>query len=179
MITMNINGSETGTVRLFHLDLPPEAIERFTAMAGTGEWPLKYGLGATRLRTAFVDVVDIRDLGDMPLSRYLSEAHSTSGADFTAAKPQIDALRGHVVVLPSQAFDNTSQTLTVAAPLRWIGTFSEEPGKGRGPKLRSNAANGILSSADPNDPPGSQRTLKLILAAVAVILVLVLAVALL
>ncbi|WP_425101545.1 aspartate carbamoyltransferase catalytic subunit [Tropicibacter sp. S64] len=179
MTTMNINGSETGTFRLFHLDLPPEAVERFTAMAGTGEWPLKYGLGATKLRPAFVDVVDIRDLGDMPLSRYLVEAHNASGPDFKAAKPQIDALKGHVIVLPSQAFDNTSQTLTIAAPLRWIGTFHEDQGRTRGAKLRSASAQGTLTGPDANDPPGSTNTLKLVLAAVAVVMLIAIIVALL
>ncbi|WP_136441818.1 aspartate carbamoyltransferase catalytic subunit [Pacificoceanicola onchidii] len=175
MTTMNINGSETGTFRLFHLDLPPEAVERFTTMAGTGEWPLKYGLGATKLRPAFVDVVDIRDLGEMPLSKYLAEAHNASGVDFKAAKPQIDSLKGHVIVLPSQAFENTSQTLTIASPLRWIGTFHEETGKARGAKLRSKSAQGTLTGADANDPPGSTNMLKLILAAVAVLFLLLLA----
>ncbi|WGW04811.1 aspartate carbamoyltransferase catalytic subunit [Tropicibacter oceani] len=153
MTSMLINGSETGTVRLFHLDLPPEAIERFTTMAGTGEWPLKYGLGAKTLRPAFVDVVSIRDLEDMPLSRYMAEAHNASGADFNAARPQIDALKGHVLILPSQAFDNTTQTLTVAAPLRWVGTFSELAPKARGARLRTDSAKGIESADGPVSPP--------------------------
>ncbi|MHA6324874.1 aspartate carbamoyltransferase catalytic subunit [Roseivivax sp. CAU 1753] len=125
MTTIDIRAAETGVTRLFHIDLPAEAVERFTTQAGTGEWPLPYALGATKLRPSFVEVVSIRDLGDMPLSRYLAEAHDIRDPDFAKAQPQIDALKGHVIVLPSQAFAQTAQTLTVAAPLRWIGTFSE------------------------------------------------------
>lgn len=176
MTKMNINGSETGTVRLFHLDLPAEAIERFTTMAGTGEWPLKYGLGATALRPAFVDVVDISDLEDMPLSRYMAEAHNASGADFNAARPQIDALKGHVVILPSQAFDNTTQTLSVAAPLRWVGTFSEDAPRGRGARIRSASARGIVGGGEGVPPGRSTSTLlKVILIGLGLLVLLVLA----
>ena len=176
MTRMKINGSETGTLRLFHLDLPPEAVDRFTVMAGTGEWPLKYALGATKLREAFVDVVDIRDLGDMPLSRYMAEAHGAAGEDFKASRPQIDALRGHVVILPSQAFDGTSQDLTIAAPLRWIGTFSEDKPKPRGARIKSDAAKG-QGGAAPGEPParGNSALLKLILLGIGIVVLLVLA----
>jgi len=66
---MHIKSSERGVIRVFHIDLPREAIERFTTQAGTGEWPMQYALGAKSLRSAFVEVINIRDLGDMSLSQ--------------------------------------------------------------------------------------------------------------
>ncbi|EIE50351.1 hypothetical protein C357_14122, partial [Citreicella sp. 357] len=137
MMRMHINGSDPGMLRLFHLDLPPEAIERFATQAGTGEYPLKYALGATHLRPAFVDVVNIRDLEGMPLSEYLVSAYQVTGDDFRQMQPQIDALKGHVVALSAQAFDHVSQDLAIAAPLRWVGTFPEEQARPRGPDPRS------------------------------------------
>ncbi|MFD1344164.1 aspartate carbamoyltransferase catalytic subunit [Litorisediminicola beolgyonensis] len=139
---MDIPSSESGTVRLFHLDLPPEAIERFTAQAGTGEWPLQYALGADRLRPGFVEVISVREILPMTLSSYLAEAYGLGGEEFRGARSQIDALTGHVVIVPSEAFGHQAQTLTVASPLRWIGTFSEPQGTRAQGKVRSKAAEG-------------------------------------
>ncbi|MBR9837394.1 MAG: aspartate carbamoyltransferase catalytic subunit [Rhodobacteraceae bacterium] len=177
MTKMQINGSETGTVRVFHLDLPPEAVERFTTQAGTGEYPLQYALGASHLRPAFVDVVALRDLGDMALSAYLAEAYQVPSQELRDLRPQLDALHGHVVILPSQAFDHQSQELAVASPLRWVGTFSEERARPRGPKLRSTSAEGRSAGAAPTGEAPKSRALLLTLIALAV-LVLLLAVAL-
>jgi hypothetical protein len=178
MTRMQINGSDTGTVRLFHIDLPREAISRFVTQAGTGEWPLKYGLGARELRASFVDVVDIRDLGDMSLSQYMAEAHGVSGDDFRVARPQIDALRGHALILPAQAFATVTQELTVSTPIRWVGTFSEARGKRPGPKLRSQGAAG--QTAQPSAGPlagrsGGSPLLKLLMLGVGIVALLVLA----
>ena len=146
MTEMDIRASETGMVRVFHLDLPGEAVERFTAQAGTGEWPLQYALGADRLKASFVDVVSIRDLGDMRLSEYLAEAYAVSGTDFQAAKPQIDTLRGHAVVLPSRAFDGVPQKLRISSPLRWVGTFAEARSTPKGAPLRAKSAEGSAAA---------------------------------
>ena len=178
MTKMQINGSETDTLRLFHLDLPREAVERFVTQAGTGEWPLQYGLGAKRLRPAFVDVVDIRDLGDMALSQYLTEAHGAGGEDFRQMRPRIDALTGHVVILPAQAFDNTSQELSVATPLRWIGTFAETRAKPRGARLKSEASRGGGGGGTAPAGRGGSALLRLILLGLAIVVLLVLALAL-
>lgn len=175
MTRMQINGSETGVVRLFQLDLPPEAVERFTTQAGTGEYPLKYALGARQLRPAFVDVVAIRDLGDMSLSTYLAEAHQLRGAEFRQMKPRLDALKGYVLVLPSQAFDRASQELTVATPLRWIGTFDEEQARPRGPALRSASASRTLTGKPVSAGPINRRALILALVGLGVLVLLILA----
>ena len=140
MSTIEINGSETEQIHLFHINLPPEAIERFTVQAGTGEWPLKYALGATKLRTDFVDVVAISDLGQMTLSNYMTTAHNATGTAFDEARARIDALTGHVLLLPTQAFAHTSQTLTIGAPLKYVGSFAETRARKPGPRVRSASA---------------------------------------
>ena len=175
MTTMEINGSETDTLRLFHLDLPREAVERFVTQAGTGEWPLKYALGAKALRASFVDVVDIRDLGQMSLSQYMVEAHGAAGADFKAARPRIDALKGHALILPSQAFDRQGQTLSIATPIRWIGTFSETKAKPRGTKIETPSARGQTGGKPVAPGRGGSGLLKVIVIGVAVLALLVLA----
>jgi hypothetical protein len=172
---IEINGSDRGTLLVFQLDLPGEAVERFTVQAGTGEWPLKYALGATTLRNGFVDVVDIRDLEQMRLSQYLTDAHNASGAEFKADRPRLDALTGHLVVLPAQAFDNTSQTLRIAPQLRLIGSYSEATGKASGPKLSSASAKGLLGQGRSPQSANGSPFFKLALAGVAALIVLILA----
>jgi hypothetical protein len=147
---MHIKSSERGVVRVFHIDLPREAIERFTTQAGTGEWPLQYALGAKSLRSAFVEVVDIRDLGDMTLSQYLSNAHDVTGQDFEDMRARLDELNGHVLILPSQAFDQTEQHLAIASPLRWVGTFNEPKPAGSGAPIRSKSAAGTIGQSGPS-----------------------------
>ena len=174
MTTLQINGSETDTLRLFLLDLPPEAVERYTTMAGTGEYPLKYGLGATKLRPGFVDVIDIRDLEGMPLSSYLQQAHGVSDAALAGDRARLDALKGTVIALPAQAFENTTQTLTVQTPLRHLGTYAETKPAGRSAPIKTKSARGLSSAGPARMGKGGSATLKLIVAVLAVIIVAVL-----
>ncbi len=147
MNTVAINGSTNDQIHLFQIDLPSEAIERFTREAGTGEWPLKYALGATELRSDFIDVVALNDLGDMSLSTYLGVAHNAVGDAFATAAPALDALSGHVVVLPPMAFAHTSQTLTIGAPLTHIGSYAETRSEKPGPRVKSRSALGRIPDA--------------------------------
>ncbi len=156
---MHIKSSERSVIRVFHIDLPREAIERFTMQAGTGEWPLQYALGAKSLRQAFVEVINIRDLGEMPLSQYLINAHDVSRSDLGTMRTRLDALTGFALVLPSQAFNQTEQELTISAPLRWIGTFNEpKPATRVGPIL-TESAKGIGSGASAPKPQKSNSAL--------------------
>lgn len=166
---MHIKSSERGVIRVFHIDLPREAIERFTTQAGTGEWPLQYALGAKSLRNAFVEVVDIRELGTMSLSQYLSEAHDVTGDDFDAMRAQLDALKGHALILPSQAFNQTEQELTIATPVRWVGTFNEPTSAPRGAPVRSTSAIGTGSGAKAPPAQKSNSGLWLIVGILGVI----------
>lgn len=152
---MHIKSSEQGVIRVFHIDLPREAIERFTTQAGTGEWPLQYALGAKSLRSAFVEVINLRDLGEMPLSQYLVNAHDVSGPEFEQMRGRLDALEGHVLVLPSQAFNQTEQELSISSPLRWIGTFNEPKAATRGAPVKSDSAKGSGGGASAPRPQRS------------------------
>ncbi len=177
MTQMEIKSSESGITRVFHINLPPEAIERFTTQAGTGEWPLQYALGATKLRNSFVEVVNLRDLGDMPLSTYLRQGYGLTGDDLKLSARELDSLTGHVLVLPSQAFDNTAQVLTIGMPLRWVGTF-EEPGRSKAKlPLSAESAKGVLEGAlgQAGESTGRSRLLTLIMAGLAILIIAILA----
>jgi len=170
-----INGSDLQTLTLLHLDLPREAVSRFTTMAGTGEWPLKYALGAQALREGFVEVIDLRDLGPMTLSNYLGAAHDITPRTLGADVDQIDALSGHVVVLPAQAFDATSQTLTIAPPLTLVGRYGPPPPKARSAMLQSDSTLGQGTGGAPVPPRKTSLSIKLLLIGLGVLMLLVLA----
>ncbi|SDY17375.1 aspartate carbamoyltransferase catalytic subunit [Citreimonas salinaria] len=168
MTKMRISGTERDVLRLFALDLPEDEAEGFVTQKGY-TWPLRDALGADRLRTDFVDLVRVADLGDMPLSRYLREAHGVTEESLAGLRDRVDALEGVVVALPSQAFDGTTQTLEVRAPLRWIGTFGEERAEPAGAPLHSEAARGTVSGTKPSDAAMSGR-----IAAIALLVLFVL-----
>lgn len=176
MTQIQINGSDNSTLHLLHLDLPPEAVDRFARMAGTGEWPLKYSLGATRLRPEFVDVVAIRDLEPLSLSRYLGEAYDIPARSLGAEAARIDALQGHVVILPPQAFAGTSQTLTIATPLHLVGSYGGARPKPRGPRVTSDSARGLMASGSAPLPmgKGGSRPLVIVLGVIGLLALILL-----
>ena len=47
-------------------------------------------------------------------------------SNFRIWQPQLDGLKGVVLILPSRALGGRKQTLRPQAPLRLIGTFFEE-----------------------------------------------------
>ncbi|SNR46976.1 hypothetical protein [Puniceibacterium sediminis] len=145
MTRMAISDYEIGLLRVFVIDLPSHTIEHFANEAATGEWPLRDALGASLLRGAYVETVAIDDLGAMTLSSYLAEGYGLTGEDFRAARPQLDALSGHVLLLPSAAFGQVEQSLKISPPLRWIGTFSEETRPAELTPLRSKSARGRIT----------------------------------
>ncbi|MGY9046913.1 hypothetical protein P775_22465 [Puniceibacterium antarcticum] len=176
MIQMTVPDHETGVLRIFVIDLPPETVDRFVTEAATGEWPVRYALGASLLREAYVETVAIRDLGAMPLSTYLAEGYGLTGDDFRAARPQLDALKGHVLLLPSAALGRIEQHLKISPPLRWIGTFSEDTRPADLTPLRSKSAKGILSGGPAGGPAsrGSSTLLKLLVMGLGIIVLAVL-----
>jgi hypothetical protein len=57
-----------------------------------------------------------------------------------------------VLILPSTAFDNHTQDLTIATPLKFIGAFGEDKPTGRGAPIRSKAAKGVLTGSTKASP---------------------------
>lgn len=171
---IEVRSTDKDTVRVFHIDLPSNAIERFTQRAGTGEWPLQYTIGALYLRDAFVDVVPIRDLGGMRLSKYLAEAHGVDGSELKAHAGRLDAVAGYVAILPSQAFDSKDQTLVVRNPMRWIGSYSMSTAKTIIPPLRSSSAAWTINGSAANPKRRRQSMNKGLLALAGFIILTIL-----
>ena len=149
MTRMQVKPNERGLIRLFTIDLPPEEINAFTTHAADSGWPLKDSLGATDLDENRIELFDVKDLDDLGLSGYMTEGLGVAEQDITPDAMRLDALTGHVLIVHSAAFLGNAQSLAPRAPLRWMGTYSEEAAAVSFPPLPSGAAKGTLASPPP------------------------------
>lgn len=148
MSAMDVPGHETGVVRLFSVDLPPEEIARFTEAPrdGEGDWPLRRALGAETLDPEHIEVFPVGDVSALGLSAYLTEGLGMPESEVAAERGRIDAVRGHVLVVHSAALGGTAQRLDPKPPLGLIGTYRERPAAPViGPVAESEAARGRVS----------------------------------
>ena len=126
---MNVPENETGIVRLFSVDLEPSAVPAFFGDNDPGDdasWPVQVALGADTLEAEHVELFPVDDLEGVGLSGYLTEGLGIAEADLAGDRARLDALKGYVLVVRSPAFGGAAQVLTSRAPLRWIGTWSED-----------------------------------------------------
>ncbi|MEL6841314.1 MAG: hypothetical protein AAFP85_18675 [Pseudomonadota bacterium] len=144
MITIPEN--DHGQIRVFATDapLPPAAREK------TPEG-LAALFGAT-LDPTYVDIVRISDLGDMTLSAYIAE-----GYDMTADavdKATVDGITGTAILILSRATAGQETTLTLAANLKHVTTYSPTAQITPPEPLPDASAKGTMAQA-PDKPPKS------------------------
>jgi hypothetical protein len=127
------------------------------------------------LRTEEIELFDIADLGDMPLSTYLSEGHGIADAELRDMRGQLDALAGRVLILPSRAFGGAAMTLRVGAPLRLVGRFEEDVPPAQFDTLPAEGARGAgRTPAGSTAQPGMRRAALALVALLIVVAALVL-----
>lgn len=132
------------------------------------------------LRTDAIEVVEIADLGDMPLSAYLGEGYGIAEAELSQMRGQLDGLTGRVLILPSRAFQGAAMTLRVGGPLRLVGRLTEDVAPVHFDALPDGGAQGSGTGepADPGSTPNRMRNAALVLVALLIgvtVLVVVLA----
>ena len=118
-----IRQGESGIVRVFALDLPAEQVAAFADPGG--DWPLKQALGASVLVRDRVQVFPLSDLDGVGLHDYLLDGMGVAPEALAPDAGALDALEGHVVILPSAALGGAAQTLHPRPPLRLVGTYAE------------------------------------------------------
>lgn len=143
-----IRANETGLVRLFQIDLPPDEIESFSGDLHN----LQLALGAKWLDAEYVEVFSASDLKGLGLAGYMTEGLGIAAADLTSEKARLDALQGHMLVVLSKAFDGVEQVLTPKAPLRWVGTYAEEAANITFEPLPDESAKGVAPAMDKKVP---------------------------
>jgi hypothetical protein len=115
--TMQVPAFETGVIRLFAIDMPSDQMDAFDP---------KVALGATSLDETFVDVFPISDLEGLGLAGYLITGGEVPEEQVDEMRVQLNAIKGHVLLVFSSAFGKDKQTLYPHSPLRHIATFFTE-----------------------------------------------------
>lgn len=147
----SVSPSEWGVVRLYKIDLQAAQIEGFTRQGdqigtdGLPIWPLREALGSTRLDPGKIEIFAVDDVIEIGLSAYLADGLGIPEHQFAAEQARLDAERGYILVVTSQAFGGTAQMLSPKPPLRHIGTYREAPIEPVIRKIETPSAQGRLA----------------------------------
>ncbi|MBC7163583.1 MAG: hypothetical protein H5U15_01110 [Roseovarius sp.] len=160
------------------LDIPAHeahVLRVFAVMdAGLPDEEVIAALGARALARDEVELFDVADLQDMPLSSYLAEGHGIAESDLAGMRGQLDALAGRVLLVPSRAFQGRAQRLVVGAVLRLVGRFEEERAPVRFTPLPSGGATGVVApGGEPRSGRGARLAALAFFAGLAVLVALV------
>ena len=117
--TLKVSAGESGVLRLFSLDMPPEQV-RFLREPGA----LDDVLGVSGLSSEDIEIFPVSDLDELGLPGYLTEGHAIP-------PEQIDGdlanVAGPVMIVHSRAFGGHAATLRPADTLTPLGTFTATP----------------------------------------------------
>jgi len=113
---------ERGVVRVFALDLPEDEARVFAADPGA----VGRALGADGLDPGYIDVFPVSRVAALGLATFLSEGHGIAPSELEPDAARLEGLDGHVAIVSSRAFRDQARALTVAPPLRLVGTWREE-----------------------------------------------------
>ncbi len=120
-MSLDVKQGEHGLVRIFHLGYRVsmelqhfEAVDRLATV-----------LGVDSLSAEDVQIVDLSAVRDMGLTTLLVEGYGVSEDDITSQTDTLNALKGHVAILRSGAFDGAAVTLKSTDEARLIATLHE------------------------------------------------------
>lgn len=145
---IEVPAQETGVVRLFAVDLPADKIEEF-ADADRDDWPVIPALGIKDLNPSYVEIFHVKQLEELGLFGYLTEAYNISPEDLKDDRAVLNNIRGHVALISSPAFRGMAQTLRLHHPLRWLGTWAEPRPELDLAPIHSDAAHGTTGDVAP------------------------------
>ena len=154
--TFHVKAGERGVIRLFTVNLAADQIEGFTEPGFEDDTaaPIDTALGVTYLDGDFVELFPVSNLAGLGLAGYLQEGLGVAETDVKPHASRLNSLSGHVLIVLSSAFGGFEATITPTAPLKWIGTYTEEGAPVQFTPLPSEAAKGTLTDA-PAKPPKS------------------------
>lgn len=173
---LDIPPGEYGLVRVFTVELPLDAAQPLIDEDAQG---LKRLTGAEALDPDHIDLFDMNDLSGMALADYLAEGHGIPEDEIAPLRPQLDRVKGSVMIMRSSAFERIGQRMRVTHPLRWIATFGEARGEKTLEPISSAATQGAVP-ATPKDPvaptPRTRSAAWIIAALVAVGIIVAIAI---
>lgn len=119
---LTVPPGETGKVRVFALNMPAEQVNFLHEPGAVADI-----LGVDRLDTAHVDIFALRDLEELGLPGYLIEGCDVPAVQIAPDRARLKALRGHVLVVHSRAFDGQAENLAPAAALDLVAIYDVTP----------------------------------------------------
>lgn len=149
MTKINVPAHEAGVIRIFAIDLPEDQIKAFQTATYTEDgdldrFPLKDALGADHIDEDFIEIARLKDLEDYGFDQYLITGMGVPASEVAAHSVTLNALKGHVLIVMSSAFDGAAQALDVKPPLRHVLTFNDDREPVKFDPLPSEAAKGTL-----------------------------------
>lgn len=164
---IEVPAGESGVVRVFSVDLPPEEAKAFAGDSGL----VARALGLDGVEGKYVEVFPVSDLTGLGLSSYLGEGHGVGRDALGEDAARLDRLTGHVAVVSSGAFGGAAAELTVVAPLELVGSYAEDRPPVRFEPLPSGGAEGVVAGGAPVSPGPRKRAHPWILVIGAAVLV--------
>ena len=161
---IEIKAGETGTVRVFASDLTKDQIDGFDVASA---------LGAATLDPEQIELFDVSDLQGLGLTGFLEEGHGIATDQLADMAPQLERLKGVILIVPSRALGGEKQILTPSAPLRLVGTFFEDRPPVSFETLPSGAAQGNVNTETKPGPSNAAMSGRVAMIALLVLAALV------
>ena len=142
---LSVQTDEFGFLRIFALDREEIVTQRGVAnLIGALVDPEK------------VEVVDTKDVSALGLATYLVEGYGLDAEDIADETEALNAIDGHVVLIPTSAFGGEEVHLNPSPPLRFIGLYAEA--EATPPMPRVVARSFELPELEPQDEPRTEDT---------------------
>lgn len=122
-MSLSVATLETGVIRVFALNRPPEEITRDLKTRGAER--IAGDLLDTKIASGGAEIVALADLTGVGLSGYLADGYAVPAEQLSEMRRKLDALDGYAMLVFSSAFDGRAATLTPGPDATLIGTFGE------------------------------------------------------
>ncbi|WP_282120067.1 hypothetical protein [Ruegeria atlantica] len=164
MSDLNVAPHEHGVLRLFHLDMRPEAA-KFLREPGAADQIL----GVEGLDPVQIDVFPVSDLEELGLFGYLNEGCGVPKDQLDRAA--LGSVEGWVMVVRSAAFQGRAATLQPDPKVQLIGLYTEEATSWTGGAIKTESAEPFSAPQTPpqDDKPGRIGSAMLAVVALVVI----------
>ena len=156
--TFHVKATERGVIRIFMANLTTEQAESFTQSPDEDTpAPINRALGVTYLDSDFVELFPLSNLEGVGLAGYLVDGLGVAEEDVKPHASRLNAMSGQVLIVLSQAFGGFEATIAPTAPLKWIGTYTEEGAAVKFEPLPSEGAEGTPGTPAGKPPKSDAR----------------------
>ena len=152
---ITVRAGERGLIWVFAVDLDQHEVAAFDRR--NGEWGVEAALGTAIADPEHVEVFDTSDLAGLGLSGYLEEGLGVPSTQLDGLRPQLDGVKGSVLVLTSKAFGGQAVVFQPRTPLRLLASLSEQVAQVSFEPLVSEAAAGVVAGKAVANPPTAKR----------------------